>query len=84
MYEATNVSRRLKGTAYTRIAGGSTFKFQVASHIRTKPKSQPRIVVLRSDALLESEKIAAANKNPHTTQTSPFRGSDGNVIPSDL
>ena len=55
MYEATNVSRRLNGTAYTRIAGGSTFKFQVASHIMTKPKSQPRIVVLKSEALLESE-----------------------------
>ncbi|MGC9324788.1 MAG: hypothetical protein ACP5G0_08600 [Desulfomonilia bacterium] len=73
IYEPIKASRRLSGTAYTRSAHGSTLRFQVTTHIKTKAINQLISAVCMRLNLLEMKYIPAANKNPHATHIIAFR-----------
>jgi len=81
--EPIKESRRLSGTAYTRIAGGSISKFQATIHIKTNAINQLISVVCIRSNFREMPYIAVANRNPYRIQTIPFSGSEGNVSPSE-
>jgi hypothetical protein len=65
MNVARKVSSKLSGTANQRIAGGKTLIFQVTTHISTKPKNHPIIVVCNRLNFLESMKMAIAKSSDH-------------------
>jgi hypothetical protein len=81
--EAMNASRTLNGKAMRSNRGGKTFKFQITTHMSTKPINQDKKVVSRSENFLEIIYIAPAKRKDHTPHIAPFMGSEGNVNPRD-
>jgi len=81
MTAAMSASRRLSGTAKKKMPVGSTPRLYVTTHIMTNPVNHERSVVWMTVNFFSMMKMAMANRSDQNTQSAPFTGSDGNIIP---